>query len=191
MHAIVSIINTVAHKFFFSVLAHYKMVNFRNHYPNKPEQNVLQMRPDFLLSLLCTNDRSVVFLFLKAISLEPHLLDAYWHRHRIYLLRNDPDRALDDLNVIVENNKKHAGVCMSLLTLPDSRETRYWCNTSVCYLTSVLDKTEPIRLKGTYQTKTIMFWNKKYLMCLYRHTPMFALLSFLLCSQRSFMESKF
>ncbi len=68
------------------------------------------MGPDFLLSLLCTNDRSVVFLFLKAISLEPHLLDAYWHRHHIYLLRNDPDRALDDLNVIIENNKKHAGV---------------------------------------------------------------------------------
>ncbi|XP_016129583.1 uncharacterized protein ttc6, partial [Sinocyclocheilus grahami] len=47
-----------------------------------------------------------------AISLEPHLLDAYWHRHQIYLLRNDPDRALDDLNVIVEN-KKHAGAFMS------------------------------------------------------------------------------
>ncbi|XP_043118241.1 uncharacterized protein ttc6 isoform X2 [Puntigrus tetrazona] len=48
-----------------------------------------------------------------AISLEPHLLDAYWHRHHIYLLRNDPDRALDDLNVIVENNKKHADAFMS------------------------------------------------------------------------------
>ncbi|XP_042630609.1 mitochondrial import receptor subunit tom70-like [Cyprinus carpio] len=43
-----------------------------------------------------------------AISPEPHLLDAYWHRHCIYLLRNDPDRALDDLNFIVKNNKKHA-----------------------------------------------------------------------------------
>ncbi|RXN19260.1 tetratricopeptide repeat 6 [Labeo rohita] len=48
-----------------------------------------------------------------AISLEPHLLDAYWHRHRVYLLRNDPDRALDDLNVIVKNNKKHADALMS------------------------------------------------------------------------------
>ncbi|KAK7142700.1 hypothetical protein R3I94_012150 [Phoxinus phoxinus] len=48
-----------------------------------------------------------------AISLEPHLLDAYWHRHSIYLLRNDPDRALDDLNVIVKNNKKHADAFMS------------------------------------------------------------------------------
>ncbi|KAL1257548.1 hypothetical protein QQF64_010792, partial [Cirrhinus molitorella] len=48
-----------------------------------------------------------------AISLEPYLLDAYWHRHCIYLLRNDPDRALDDLNVIVKNNKKHADAFMS------------------------------------------------------------------------------
>ncbi|XP_067312035.1 uncharacterized protein ttc6 [Pseudorasbora parva] len=48
-----------------------------------------------------------------AISLESHLLDAYWHRHRIYLLRNDPDRALDDLNFIVKNNKKHADAFMS------------------------------------------------------------------------------
>ncbi|XP_073784282.1 tetratricopeptide repeat protein 6 isoform X4 [Danio rerio] len=48
-----------------------------------------------------------------AISLEPHLLDAYWHRHSIYLLRNDPVRALDDLNVIVTNNKKHADAFMS------------------------------------------------------------------------------
>lgn len=90
----------------------------------KLEQNILQMQPDFLLSLLCTNDRSVVFLFLKAISLEPHLLDAYWHRHSIYLQRNDPDRALDDLNVIVKNNKNHAGVCMSPLSLTDSRRDK-------------------------------------------------------------------
>ncbi|XP_059375921.1 uncharacterized protein ttc6 isoform X2 [Carassius carassius] len=48
-----------------------------------------------------------------AISLEPHLLDAYWHRHHIYLLRNDPNRALDDLNVIVENKKQHADAFMS------------------------------------------------------------------------------
>ncbi|XP_048046910.1 uncharacterized protein ttc6 isoform X2 [Megalobrama amblycephala] len=48
-----------------------------------------------------------------AISLEPHLLDAYWHRHSIYLQRNDPDRALDDLNVIVKNNKNHADAFMS------------------------------------------------------------------------------
>lgn len=109
MHAIIRIINTVAHNFFFS-FSSLQYGSFQKSLSKQPEQNILQMRPDFLLSLLCTNDRSVVFLFLKAISLEPHLLDAYWHRHHIYLLRNDPDRALDDLNVIVENNKKHAGV---------------------------------------------------------------------------------
>ncbi|XP_066525404.1 uncharacterized protein ttc6 isoform X2 [Hoplias malabaricus] len=44
----------------------------------------------------------------RAISLEPHLLDAYWHRHSIYLLRNVPNSALDDLNFIIRHNKKHA-----------------------------------------------------------------------------------
>ncbi|XP_073668573.1 uncharacterized protein ttc6 [Paramisgurnus dabryanus] len=48
-----------------------------------------------------------------AISLEPHLLDAYWHRHNIYLLRNDPNRALADLNIIIKNNMKHADAFMS------------------------------------------------------------------------------
>ncbi|XP_030643573.1 uncharacterized protein ttc6 [Chanos chanos] len=43
-----------------------------------------------------------------AISQEPHLLDAYWHRHSVYLLRNDPNCALDDLNFIIKHNKKHA-----------------------------------------------------------------------------------
>ncbi|KAI4882939.1 hypothetical protein NFI96_015609 [Prochilodus magdalenae] len=43
-----------------------------------------------------------------AISQEPHLLDAYWHRHSIYLLRNVPNSALEDLNFIINHNKKHA-----------------------------------------------------------------------------------
>ncbi|XP_064783069.1 uncharacterized protein ttc6 [Oncorhynchus masou masou] len=43
-----------------------------------------------------------------AISLEPYLLDAYWHRHSIYLLRNNQNSALDDLNFIIKHTKKHA-----------------------------------------------------------------------------------
>ncbi|XP_035388505.1 uncharacterized protein ttc6 [Electrophorus electricus] len=43
-----------------------------------------------------------------AISLEPRLLDAYWHRHSIYLLRNVPDSALPDLSFIIRHNPKHA-----------------------------------------------------------------------------------
>ncbi|XP_028830222.1 uncharacterized protein ttc6 isoform X3 [Denticeps clupeoides] len=43
-----------------------------------------------------------------AISLEPHLLDAYWHRHRVYLLKNNQQDALYDLNFIIERNKRHA-----------------------------------------------------------------------------------
>ncbi|XP_067099361.1 uncharacterized protein ttc6 [Osmerus mordax] len=43
-----------------------------------------------------------------AISLEPRLLNAYWHRHSIHLLRNKPSSALEDLNVIIKHNRKHA-----------------------------------------------------------------------------------
>ncbi|KAL0968964.1 hypothetical protein UPYG_G00220560 [Umbra pygmaea] len=43
-----------------------------------------------------------------SIALEPYLLDAYWHRHSIYLLRKDQSSALDDLNFIIKHNKKHA-----------------------------------------------------------------------------------
>uniref|UniRef100_A0A3P8XAW7 Tetratricopeptide repeat domain 6 n=1 Tax=Esox lucius TaxID=8010 RepID=A0A3P8XAW7_ESOLU len=48
-----------------------------------------------------------------AISLEPYLLDAYWQRHSIYLLRNNYSRALEDLNFIIKHNKKHADALKS------------------------------------------------------------------------------
>ncbi|XP_062863091.1 uncharacterized protein ttc6 isoform X2 [Trichomycterus rosablanca] len=48
-----------------------------------------------------------------AILLEPNLLDAYWHRHSIYLLRNVTDSALSDLNFIIKHNKNHADAYMS------------------------------------------------------------------------------
>ncbi|KAJ8391421.1 hypothetical protein AAFF_G00090510 [Aldrovandia affinis] len=43
-----------------------------------------------------------------AISHEPFLLDAYWHRHSIHLLRNNPLKALEDLDFITTHNKCHA-----------------------------------------------------------------------------------
>ncbi|XP_041927161.1 uncharacterized protein ttc6 isoform X2 [Alosa sapidissima] len=49
----------------------------------------------------------------QAISLEPGLLNAYWHRHSIYLLRNDHSSALQDLNFIIKHNKKHADAFQS------------------------------------------------------------------------------
>ncbi|CAH2328416.1 tetratricopeptide repeat 6 isoform X1 [Pelobates cultripes] len=48
-----------------------------------------------------------------AIKQEPQLLDAYWHRHLIYLLEGKSNEALDDLNVIIKFNKTHADAYLS------------------------------------------------------------------------------
>ncbi|KAG9464523.1 hypothetical protein GDO78_019836, partial [Eleutherodactylus coqui] len=47
------------------------------------------------------------------IGLEPQLLDAYWHRHLIYLLQGKTSEALDDLNFIIKYNKAHADAYLS------------------------------------------------------------------------------
>nr|XP_023696055.1 tetratricopeptide repeat protein 6 isoform X1 [Paramormyrops kingsleyae] len=44
----------------------------------------------------------------QAISLESLLLDAYWHRHSIHLLKRNLTQALADLNFIIKHNNKHA-----------------------------------------------------------------------------------
>ncbi|XP_072039506.1 uncharacterized protein [Amphiura filiformis] len=49
----------------------------------------------------------------QAIEMEPMLLDAYWHRHLLYLLRNKPANALQDLNAILKINKEHVGAYRS------------------------------------------------------------------------------
>uniref|UniRef100_W5JYA2 Tetratricopeptide repeat domain 6 n=1 Tax=Astyanax mexicanus TaxID=7994 RepID=W5JYA2_ASTMX len=73
-----------------------------------------------------------------AISLEPHLLDAYWHRHSISLLRNAPNSALDDLNFIIKHNKKHADAFRSRAEIYRMRgETRL----------AILDYTQVIKNK--------------------------------------------
>ncbi|XP_048830069.1 uncharacterized protein LOC125707163 [Brienomyrus brachyistius] len=46
--------------------------------------------------------------FNQAISLESHLLDAYWHRHSIHVLKRNLTQALADLNFIIKHNNKHA-----------------------------------------------------------------------------------
>ncbi|XP_035184240.1 tetratricopeptide repeat protein 6 isoform X2 [Oxyura jamaicensis] len=48
-----------------------------------------------------------------AISLEPLLLDAYWHRHLIYLFQDKIYAALDDLNFITKLNKNKADTYLS------------------------------------------------------------------------------
>uniref|UniRef100_A0A452IGL2 Uncharacterized protein n=1 Tax=Gopherus agassizii TaxID=38772 RepID=A0A452IGL2_9SAUR len=49
----------------------------------------------------------------KAISLEPLLLNAYWHRHLIYLFQEKYQAALDDLNFIIKWNKNNADAYLS------------------------------------------------------------------------------
>ncbi|XP_067848274.1 uncharacterized protein ttc6 [Heptranchias perlo] len=44
----------------------------------------------------------------NAIKLEPSLVNAYWHRHFIYLLQMRTSDALDDLNFVLRHNKNHA-----------------------------------------------------------------------------------
>ncbi|XP_018419983.1 PREDICTED: tetratricopeptide repeat protein 6 [Nanorana parkeri] len=47
------------------------------------------------------------------IKQEPQLLDAYWHRHLIFLLQGKTNEALDDLNLIIKYNKTHADAYLS------------------------------------------------------------------------------
>ncbi|XP_012943224.1 uncharacterized protein LOC101857057 [Aplysia californica] len=49
-----------------------------------------------------------------AISLEPDLLDAYWHRHLLFILQDRKAAALDDLNYIMKKNKNHSGAYRSM-----------------------------------------------------------------------------
>ncbi|XP_065492938.1 tetratricopeptide repeat protein 6 [Caloenas nicobarica] len=50
----------------------------------------------------------------KAISLEPLLLDAYWHRHLIYLFQDRISAALNDLNFITKWSKNKADTYLSM-----------------------------------------------------------------------------
>ncbi|XP_029454762.1 tetratricopeptide repeat protein 6 [Rhinatrema bivittatum] len=57
----------------------------------------------------------------KAILLEPMLLDAYWHRHLIFLLQNQSEDALNDLNFIIKYNRNHADAYMSMAEIYKSQ----------------------------------------------------------------------
>ncbi|KAM4663541.1 tetratricopeptide repeat protein 6 [Discoglossus pictus] len=48
-----------------------------------------------------------------AIELQPDLVDAYWHKHLIYLLQGKTSEALDDLNIIIKLNKTYADAYLS------------------------------------------------------------------------------
>uniref|UniRef100_A0ABM5FAT0 Tetratricopeptide repeat protein 6 isoform X2 n=1 Tax=Pogona vitticeps TaxID=103695 RepID=A0ABM5FAT0_9SAUR len=49
----------------------------------------------------------------KAISLEPKLVNAYWHRHLLFLYHNKILQALEDLNFIIKCNKNNADAYLS------------------------------------------------------------------------------
>ncbi|KAJ7344967.1 hypothetical protein JRQ81_000917 [Phrynocephalus forsythii] len=49
----------------------------------------------------------------KAISLEPKLVNAYWHRHLLFLYHNKILQALEDLNFILKCNKNNADAYLS------------------------------------------------------------------------------
>ncbi|XP_013415730.1 uncharacterized protein LOC106177489 [Lingula anatina] len=49
----------------------------------------------------------------RAIALEPMLLDAYWHRHLLHLLKGKKNDALEDLNFLLRHSKQHAGAYRS------------------------------------------------------------------------------
>ncbi|XP_007891557.2 uncharacterized protein LOC103178545 [Callorhinchus milii] len=57
----------------------------------------------------------------KAIEMEPKLLDAYWHRHLIFVLQLKVPNALEDLNYVLKNNKIHADAYRSKAEIYRSR----------------------------------------------------------------------
>ena len=46
--------------------------------------------------------------------MEPLLLDAYWHRHLLFILQGKQQAAMDDLNFIIKKNKTHTGAYRSM-----------------------------------------------------------------------------
>ncbi|CAG5115742.1 unnamed protein product, partial [Candidula unifasciata] len=50
----------------------------------------------------------------RAIDMESDLLDAYWHRHLLFILQDRKAAALDDLKLILTKNKHHPGAHRSM-----------------------------------------------------------------------------
>jgi hypothetical protein len=50
----------------------------------------------------------------RAIELEPEQLDAYWHRHLLYLLQKNDKAAMADLSFIIKRNRNHSKAYKSL-----------------------------------------------------------------------------
>ncbi|XP_069587985.1 uncharacterized protein [Ranitomeya imitator] len=74
------------------------------------------------------------------IRLEPQLLDAYWHRHLIYLLQGKTSEALDDLNFIIKNNKTHADAYLSKAEIYKQKKD---------YTMSIVNYTQALKCRPT------------------------------------------
>ncbi|XP_077118709.1 tetratricopeptide repeat protein 6 isoform X2 [Ranitomeya variabilis] len=74
------------------------------------------------------------------IRLEPQLLDAYWHRHLIYLLQGKTSEALDDLNFIIKYNKTHADAYLSKAEIYKQKKD---------YTMSIVNYTQALKCRPT------------------------------------------
>ncbi|XP_073410285.1 tetratricopeptide repeat protein 6 isoform X2 [Dendrobates tinctorius] len=74
------------------------------------------------------------------IKLEPQLLDAYWHRHLIYLLQGKTSEALDDLNFIIKYNKTHADAYLSKAEIYKQKKD---------YTMSIVNYTQALKCRPT------------------------------------------
>ncbi|KAG8560814.1 hypothetical protein GDO81_015139, partial [Engystomops pustulosus] len=71
---------------------------------------------------------------------EPQLLDAYWHRHLIYLLQGKTSAALDDLNFIIKYNKTHADAYLSKAEIYKQKKD---------YTMSIVNYTQALKCRPT------------------------------------------
>ncbi|XP_075049738.1 tetratricopeptide repeat protein 6 [Mixophyes fleayi] len=74
------------------------------------------------------------------IKLEPQLLDAYWHRHLIYLLQGKTNEALDNLNFIIKYNKTHTDAYLSKAEIYKQRND---------YTMSIVNYTQALKSRPT------------------------------------------
>ncbi|XP_063803913.1 tetratricopeptide repeat protein 6 [Pseudophryne corroboree] len=74
------------------------------------------------------------------IKLEPQLLDAYWHRHLIYLLQGKTSEALDNLNFIIKYNKTHTDAYLSKAEIYKQKKD---------YTMSIVNYTQALKCRPT------------------------------------------
>ena len=73
-----------------------------------------QNMPFLNSSIKLSEKKNHSFIFSRAIELEPLLLDAYWHRHLLFILQDKKKEALEDLTFILKHTKTHAGAYRSM-----------------------------------------------------------------------------